>query len=232
MIEALTVDELSFEVHRSARRKTLELVVDRGGELRLIAPKHLEHEVMASFVREQRFWLYSKLAEKELYLKPKPKKEFVNGEGFPYLGRSYRLLLVDEQEVPLKLDAGRFKLRRRDAGRGREHFVRWYRAHGKPWLIKRAEPWSKLLGVGVPPIDIKDLDHRWGTCTQEGEVSFHWATVLLPARMVDYVIVHELAHLLEFNHTPAFWNHVIRVLPDYAQRKDWMAKNGSEWIVF
>jgi len=108
-IELLAVDDLTFEVRRSPRRKTLQITLDRGGELIIAAPPETDRALLAEFVREKRFWLYTKIAEKEARRQTLDAKEFVTGEGFPYLGRSYRLLLVEEQDAPLKLEAGRFK---------------------------------------------------------------------------------------------------------------------------
>jgi len=120
MTETPTVDDLTFAVRRSAGRKTLEIAVERGGELSICAPLGVGKVRMADFVREKKFWLYTKLAEKEALRQPVGGKELVSGEGFPYLGRSYRLLLVDEQDATLKLEAGCFKMRRALAPKGRE----------------------------------------------------------------------------------------------------------------
>jgi predicted metal-dependent hydrolase len=133
-METLTVDELTFEVRRSPRRKTLEITLDRAGELIIAAPPEVGQERLSAFVREKRFWLYAKMAEKASLQQPMAGKELVSGEGFPYLGRSYRLLLVDDQDVPLKLEAGRFRLRRPLAPQGREHFIAWYTEHARAWL--------------------------------------------------------------------------------------------------
>ncbi|PKN58178.1 MAG: M48 family peptidase [Deltaproteobacteria bacterium HGW-Deltaproteobacteria-14] len=229
--EHLVVDDLDFEVRRSARRKTLEITVDRGGELVITAPPEVADDVMTAFVREKKFWLYTKIAEKAALQQPVGGKEFVTGEGFSYLGRSYRLLLVAEQEVPLKLEAGRFKLTRDVAGDGREHFIRWYVAHAGPWLQKRVAGWSARMGVQPKGVEVRDLGFRWGSCGQAGGVNFHWATILLPATVVDYVIVHELAHLVAPNHTPEFWQRVARALPEYEQRKAWLAEHGGRHVV-
>ncbi len=229
--ERLVVDDLTFEVRRSARRKTLEIILDRGGELIIAAPPDLADEVLAGFVREKKFWLYSKIAEKEALQQPVGGKEFVSGEGFSYLGRSYRLLLVGEQEVPLKLEAGRFKLVRGQAARGREHFIRWYADHAAPWLRRRVQGWAARMGVQPKGVEVRDLGFRWGSCGQTGAVNFHWATILLPASVVDYVVVHELVHLVEPNHTPEFWQRVARTLPEYEQRKAWLAEHGGRHVV-
>ena len=231
MTEALTVDDLTFEVRRSLRRKTVELTVDRGGELILSAPPDVDEELMADFVREKRFWLYTKIAEKEARQQPVGGKEFVSGEGFPYLGRSFRLLLVDEQDNALKLEGGRFKLVREEVSEGREHFIRWYMERGKPWLNRRVKGWASRMGVEPKGVEVRDLGFRWGSCGKARNVNFHWATMLLPASVVDYVIVHELAHLIEPNHTPEFWQRVGRALPEYEQRKAWLAEHGGQYVL-
>ncbi len=227
MSEALTVDELTFEVRRSPGRKTLGLTVDRGGELILSAPPGVGDDTLSAFVREKRFWLYTKIAEKEARDQPVTGKEFVSGEGFPYLGRSYRLLLVDGQDVALKLEGGRFKLRRADAPTGREHFIHWYTTRGRPWLKKRTAGWASRMDVEPTAVEVRDLGFRWGSCGQQGTVNFHWAAMLLPPSVVDYIVVHELVHLIEANHTPEFWLRVQRAMPDFEQRKTWLAEQGG-----
>ena len=231
MTEYLTVDDLTFEVRRSARRKTVEIIVDRGGELLIAAPEGLAQEVMEGFVREKQFWLYTKLAQKEALRRPVGTKEFVTGEGFPYLGKSHRLLLVDQQDVPLKLEAGRFRLLRTEVNRGREHFIRWYSDHAKPWLVQRLQRWNLRVGVKPSGVEVRDLGFRWGSCGSGGTLNFHWAVILLPPSIVDYVIVHELVHLRERDHTPEFWLRVERAMPDYDQRKTWLAEHGGQHVV-
>lgn len=231
MIESLTVDDLTFEVQRSARRKTVEIIVDRGGELRIVAPPGVGAAAMEGFVREKRFWIYTRLAEKEALRQPAPAKAFVTGEGFPYLGRSYRLLLVDAQGCPLKLEAGRFRLRRSEVDRARLHFIAWYAEHARLWLRRRVAQWAPRVGVEAKRIEVRDLGFRWGSCGAGGTLHFHWATILTPPSIADYVVVHELVHLREPNHTPGFWLAVERALPDYAQRKAWLAEHGGQLVV-
>jgi predicted metal-dependent hydrolase len=231
MTDSLTVDDLTFEVRRSSRRKTVEITVDRGGELVISAPPEVDDELISDFVREKRFWLYTKIVEKESREQPIVGKEFVSGEGFPYLGRSYRLLLVDQQDDPLKLEAGRFKLRRDLAPEGRSRFIQWYTAHATPWLRRRMRMWASRMSLEPAGFEVRDLGFRWGSCGQAGNVNFHWATILLPISVVDYVIVHELVHLVEQNHSPEFWRRVGRTLPEYEQRKTWLAEHGGRNVV-
>ena len=190
MTEQLVVDDLAFEVHRSPRRKTVELTVDRGGELRISAPPDAATDWLEQFVREKRFWLYTKLAEQQALQRPVVEKEFVSGEGFPYLGRSYRLLLVDHQDQPLKLVAGRFRMRRDSAEHGRETFVAWYASRAQEWLRRRIGEWSRRMRVAPSDLDVRDLGFRWGSCGRGQRLFFHWATILLPPSIVDYVLVY------------------------------------------
>jgi predicted metal-dependent hydrolase len=227
-VKALTVDDLRFEVRRSRRRTSVQITVDRGGELLLFAPEGCATRVLEQFVREQRFWIYTKLAEKSILGSPVPKKQFVSGEGLPYLGRSYRLLLVDALDTPVKLERGRFKLLRSAAEEGEAHMIRWYSQRGQTWLENRVARFLRRVGVEPVAVTVQNLGYRWGSCGKGGRLFFHWRTVLLPPSVIDYVVVHELVHLLETRHTQAFWSRVERVMPDYEQRKRWLAEQGRE----
>ncbi len=230
MSTTLTVDDLEFEVRTSPRRKTIQITVDRGGELIVSGPQGCDLDAMERFVHEKRFWVYTKLAEKEALRQPTRSRSFVNGEGFPYLGRSHRLLLVNRQDEPLKLDRGRFRLIRSEAHRGREHFVDWYASRGRPWLSDRVERFAGRLGVEVLGVEVRDLGFRWGSCGKNGTLNFHWYTMQLPASIAEYIVVHELAHLKVHNHSQAFWGLVERLLPDFAVRKQWLAQRGGALV--
>ena len=231
-MNSFVVDDLCFELRQSPRRSTLQVTIDRFGELILSAPQHCDATVLERFVREKRFWIYTKLALKDAQRPAPARKEFVNGEGFPYLGRSYRLLLVDEQAVPLKLTNGRFQLDRRRLDRPRSHFVDWYTSRGREWLQHRVSRWIPRIDRAPRDVRVQDLGFRWGSCGSRGNVNLHWATILLPPPIVDYILVHELVHLHERRHGPEFWRRVERILPDYQSRKRWLAENGGWSIRF
>lgn len=224
----MVVDDLRFTVQRSERRKTMQITVERSGDLVLCAPLEVNEAALRAFVFEKRFWIYTKLAEKDRLQRQVPRKEFVGGEGFLYLGRSYRLKLIDEQDVPLKLTAGRFCLRRDALPAAREHFIRWYSRHAKAWLAGRVAEYQSRMEVQPAGVRVQDLGYRWGSCGKGDWLYFHWKAILLPARIAEYVVVHEIAHLHEAHHTPAFWLRVERAMPDFAQRKAWLAEHGID----
>jgi predicted metal-dependent hydrolase len=230
MTECLHVEDLSFALTRSPRRSTVGITVDRDGSLLVSAPDGCPLADVDRAVRRKLPWLYRKLAEKAELLSPPPRpKEFVPGEGFSYLGRSYRLSLVADpagSSPPLRLHQGRFLLLRDERSRAADHFANCYTAHAHPWLERRVALFSDRVEVTPLGIRVRDLGYRWGSCTNSGLLHFHWRCILLPPRILDYLVVHELVHLHELNHGPTFWRRLERTLPDYADRRRWLAENG------
>ena len=203
MTETLRLGGLVFEVRRSERRKTLGLTVDRGGELVAHVPAKTSVEELSRWIGKKLLWVHRKLALKEEAAPRMRGPEYVSGEAFCYLGRRYRLKLVDRQEQPLQFDGTRFTLRR-DARPAEPHFRRWYIATGADWLRRRVEALSARTASKPRRVEVRDLGFRWGSCGRNGVLLFNWKVLQLPVRLVDYVIVHELVHLREGHHGPAF----------------------------
>ena len=220
------VGDLTFALKRSDRRRTMEITVERDGSLILSAPPSVGDDRLRRFVTDKRFWVYTKLAQKDRLRQVVSTKQFVTGEGFNYLGRSYRLKLVDEQNVALKIINGRFQLLRVNQGNGREEFVRWYIERAKHWITDRVVSYAPRMSVAPAGVKVQDLGYRWGSCGKGDWLYFHWKTILLPPQIAEYVVVHEMAHLYERHHTPEFWLRVERAMPDFERRREKLAEIG------
>lgn len=229
MSETLQVDDLRFTLLRSSRRRTVGITVERDGSLVLTAPHDCSVQRVEQIARDKQFWVYTKLAEKNLLFRSPPPKEYVSGESFFYLGRSYRLKLVEDQMTPLRLLHGQFLLRRDAVDRADAHFVRWYTEHGRPWIARRVEQMGTRIGVSPTGVEVRSLGYRWGSCTAAGGLNFHWRSVLLPPRIIEYVVAHELVHLLVPDHGAEFWARLERAMPDYDARKQWLAERGAAY---
>lgn len=225
-MNTLRVDDLSFALQTSSRRKTLQITVERDGSLVMSAPPRVSKGLLRQFALEKRFWVYTKLAEKDRLHKTAPVKTFIDGEGFLYLGRSYRLRLVESQDVPIKLQNGRLMLVSELRSQGRDHLIRWYSGRARLWLWDKVQEYAQRMQVCPAGIRVQDLGYRWGSCGKGEYLYPHWKTILLPARIAEYVVVHELAHLAERHHTPAFWLRIERAMADFELRKLWLAENG------
>ena len=230
----ITVGDLSFMVRQSDRRRTVGITVDRDGSLLLHAPAGAKPDAVAAWAWSKRGWVFRKLADKHLLLAAAPAKEFVTGEGFDYLGRHYRLQLTsDPPSGAVKLERGRLRMPRAlaDTDQGREAIVRWYRQRALTWLPRRIRPWAQRMGVQPGDLEVRDLGYRWGSLGRDDRLNIHWAAMQLPACLIDYVLVHELAHIGQPRHTPAFWAAVERALPGYDERRARVASVGATlWL--
>jgi predicted ABC-type ATPase/predicted metal-dependent hydrolase len=228
--EALQVQGLTFEVRRGTRRRTLEMIVDRAGALRIHAPEGTASHELAHWATTKLLWVHRKLATKaEIAVRAKS-PDFVSGEIFSYLGRSYRLKVVEDQPEALRFVGVRFLLRRDARSGGLELFRRWYRRAGTDWLRKRVEFLAPRTAVGPGHVKVRDMGFRWASCSPAGAVSFHWKVLQLPVRLVDYVIIHELTHLLHPRHDEEFWACVERAMPDWQARKAEMAECATRYL--
>ncbi|MEV0974985.1 M48 family metallopeptidase [Microtetraspora glauca] len=222
----LHVGELRIAVSVSDRRKSVRLTVERDASVTAVVPPGISKNELTRMVEAKRPWLYGKLAEKRDLGENPPEKEYVSGEGFLYLGRSYRLRIVDSGDV--RLSRGRLELAE---GGGARDLVRWYRRVGDPWLRRRVQPWVSRMGTEMTGLRVRPLGYRWGSCSQDGQVNIHWATMQLSPTLIDYVLVHELAHLRRPDHGPEFWRIVERTMPGYEDCRERLRRAGNDlWL--
>lgn len=222
---------IPYTVVRS-RRSTADIVIERDGRVVVRAPEWIGDEEVESIVGSKHYWIYQALAEWRDLNATRVLREYKNGEGFLYLGRAYRLLLVGDQAEPLQLKAGRFALRRDLVEQGetaaaKAAFRDYYVARGADRIPQRVAYYAPKVGVEPAGVEIRDLGNRWATCSAAGKLSFHWKCMMAPQTIIDYIIVHELCHFHHRDHTDAFWNEVDKVIPDFRERKEWLRRHGA-----
>jgi predicted metal-dependent hydrolase len=228
--QVMLVGDLEVTVKVSDRRRTVGLTVERDATITALVPPDTDQVWLARAITAKRPWLFAKLRERAETGLTRP-REYVTGEGFPYLGRSYRLLLVDDGSAPVRLWRGRLELRRDRTDDAAAHLVRWYRTVGQPWLDKRAAPWTQRMTTEVSTLRVRPLGYRWGSCSADGTVNIHWATMQLQPDLIDYVLVHELAHVRHHDHGGAFWGTVERAMPDASVRRVRLRRAGASlWL--
>lgn len=230
MSQLITVDDLQVEIRRSTRRKTVDLTVDRAGELVISVPSSFSDEQVEKIIRDRMLWIYQTLGEKKRILHPKSEKEYVTGEGFFYLGKRYRLKVLRDwgpSKAPLRLKKGRFMISSDQTEKGREHFVQWYSKQAYKRIGLEIEGLAARVGVEPNEIRVLDLGNNWASCSKKGGLNFHWRVILLPIEKVRYLILHELVHLIEHNHSTRFYEILKRVSPDYEEEELWLKLNGD-----
>ena len=144
----------------------------------------------------------------------------------PYLGRHYGIEVVESRAAGIRFEQ-KFLVPRHLGGRGREAFRAWYIERAKEKILPRIPPRAECLGVEYVSAKITDSRFRWGSCTPKDNLNLNWRLIKAPLFVIDYIVVHELAHLIEPNHSPRFWNIVGCQVPNLEKAKGWLMEHGE-----
>ena len=229
-LEQLDIQGFEVAVRRSNRRRTIGITVERDGSVTAVAPTTTKIRTVEEAILRRAPWILARIEEKAEFARPAQPKQFVSGEGFPYLGRFHRLLIVDPQELALLFEAGRWKLAQRAVPDARKHFIDWYQDAAEHWIEDRIRRFSTRIGIKPVGFQVRDIGFRWGSCGVDEQLNFHWAVVLLPRDLAEYVVVHELTHLGGLQHSSAFWQCLTRILPDAPNRRVRLASEATKWL--
>lgn len=226
------MEEFDFKVQIkiSDTRKSVYLSVEED-LVEVLVPQSISYDRIKDVIKKKSLWIKTKL--KENASKPTfRKKEYISGESFLYLGKNYRLKIKEGDISSVKLIGGNLEVTTQTLQKNREDEVKklledWYRNQAEKRLKEKTKRFSKIIGVHPKSVSIKQFKSRWGSCSAKGELSYNWRIILAPHHIVDYVVVHELCHLLEHNHSQRFWKNVEYFLPDWKERKNCL-KNFNE----
>ncbi len=220
--------DLKYTIVRSPRRRKLTITVERDRTVVVHAPSATPEETIHQVVEARRQWIFEKIRHAQKYddLPHPPGKELVNGESALYLGRSYRIEMVATNLGEIEF-AQRFFVPVHLADHKLEAFRNWYIARAEERILPRVSYHARQLGVEFVQAKIVDNRYRWGSCTVSNNLTFNWRLIKAPMSVIDYVIVHELAHLIEANHTPRFWNIVKAQIANTDKSKRWLKEHGQ-----
>jgi len=215
---------INYELVRS-NRKSIGITIERDAQVVVNAPIDLDKQTIEKHIHKKRFWIWEKLAIKKDSLENIVQKQFVTGESFSYLGRNYRLKIVNDNSE-LKLKNGWFVLGEKKQKKAKEIFKAWYSEHLKTKIDERLKIICEKANIKRPDFRIMELGFRWGSCTKEGVLNFNYKIAMAPIGIIDYIIVHELVHLKIHIHNEKFWKEVSRMMPNYLEKKEWLRKEG------
>ena len=220
-----TYKDITYSLARSDR-KTMSIYVEPDGSVSVRVPKDLDISKVNKIIDLKSYWIYTSLSEVEQLNGSKVKRQIVDGEGFLYLGKSYRLKIDKELATPLALAQGCFILDEAHINKVKSHFINFYKEEAKKLIPTRVDYYKKKLGVNPSKIRVMELKNRWASRGKSG-LNFHWKIMLAPISIIDYVIVHELAHYLKEEHSDEFWEIVESIMPNYKDKKEWLKINGA-----
>lgn len=221
---------LTYSVEKS-ERKTLSLILERNNDIVIKAPLEATSEKVEDFFMRKQIWIYTKLEEKKCLIHCPEKKDFVNWEWFYYLWRMYKLHIVETEDFKLRFYKNRFELNSKYIDSGKEIFTDWYKHRFNEKILPRVKMIALNHWFEYTSISVKDLKNKWGSCTPDNKLNFHWKIILAPVSVIEYIIIHELCHIKEKNHSPKFWDLVARYMPKYENHKEWLKRNWWEFVL-
>lgn len=216
---------LDYKIQYS-NRKTLNISVERDRSIVVRAPENLSLDKIEEIVHSKRNWIKDKINHAQKYPVDFNAKEFVSGESLLYLGRNYQLLVVDEHYEGIRFNQG-FSISKSNQENANELFKEWYLAKALEKIEPLAKKFAANLGVKYNECKTSEMKYRWASCTPKNNILFNWRIIKAPMYVLEYLVAHELAHLIEQNHTPVFWNIVSIQVPNYEKAKKWLKEKGQ-----
>jgi predicted metal-dependent hydrolase len=231
MNERIHTGGFDIELRRSSKRRSYGLTVDRAGAVVAHAPESAPSDEIRDWIRSRLLWLHQKQMAKQALQPISGSLEFVTGESIFYLGKSRRIKRHAESSKGVQFDGNHFLL-----GVDEEHptsaFRRWFIQQGRSWFPERVDWFQNRISCKPGVIRVCDLGFRWGSCSTKGNLNFNWRLLQLPLRLIDYVVAHEMAHLMVPNHDPAFWKVLKEIQPDCMERRDELDHQARRYLRF
>ena len=216
----IKIDKL-FRSHR----KTIGLQITTDARLIVRAPYFASESLIHKLIRQKESWIRAK----QDYFKQRQSKilvkKFLPGEEFLFLGKNYPLVVIEDLPIAVVLDTSLF-ISKVVLGNARDHLECWYKAQALEHFTQRVNYYAQASDLKYKSIRINNATTRWGSCGYKSTLNFSWRLIMAPSRVVDYVIIHELMHLKQRNHSRRFWAEVANILPDYKQDERWLKHNG------
>ena len=213
------MDEPASTVVRS-QRKTVTLTIDRSGSLTVRAPYRADSVWLDALVRRHAGWIEKKRAQIAAENAAFPPFTFREGAPLPYLGQTLALTFADCPAVAIRRGALLLPF-----GSVSEELIAWLRGQAQVLLAERTASFAEFMGVSFQSVSVTRARTRWGSCSAADRLSFTWRLIFCEPAAIDYVVVHELAHIEHKNHGAAFWARVQSVLPGFAEQRDWLKRH-------
>lgn len=212
-------------------RKTMSIEVEPSREVNVICPLGVTEIDILKKVKSKAKWIVQKQYDARFINVNKINREAVNGESYMYLGRNYSLLLDvndDMKDIVVKLYRGKFIIETytRDQEKIKLALENWYREKTLLRVKERVNYFKQYFNIRPKDIKVKEQKKRWASCTSGNELLFNWRCSMAPANILDYIVLHEMTHMIYKDHSQEFWDRMSIVMPDYEVRKEWLRNNG------
>lgn len=213
-------------VVRSSRR-SLAVEVHDGGDVLIRAPKAASNEQIESFLRRKSVWLYAK-RRKAAEIAPPDPSPLVAGSSVLYVGKARRIRLARSAEKPFRFDGAEFWVRADEMPNIVDWLRQWLEARAEEIIPPLVSETADRLGFQYREVRVTDLKARWGSFSARSVLTFNWRLIMAPPFVLRYVVAHELAHTVEPNHGPRFWNLVRTISSRTEEARAWLDRHERE----
>ena len=192
-------------------------------------PFFLTDKSLEKLIKKKNNWIKKQLDIQSKTQLPQ-KKEYSNGENFLYLGKNYRLKIVVNNKYFVCIKDSFLQVNVKndlDIAKVKKLIKKWYFKNSLIYFKAQTNNYATTNNLNVNSVKIRDYKARWGSCSINGDISFNWRLIMSPPKIIEYVIIHELMHLKEHNHSPKYWKHVESLYPNIKQAKEWLMYNGQ-----
>lgn len=212
----------------SHRARHPRLIIAPGTGLRVVMPLGYDHSRLVHFIQRRQGWILKHL-DRIAALPAEPDTGTSLPETIPFLGIAHaiRVIVVPGRRASVRLDGRGFSVTVPEEHAARPTLEAWLREAARFAIVAHVERRAAEMGHTFGKVAIRDQKTRWGSCSQAGNLNFNWRLILAPPAVLDYVVVHELAHRAELNHSARFWRVVARHCPTMSEHRAWLHSRGA-----
>ncbi len=211
-----------------SNRKSIAVCIDHFGKVIVRAPKRVDEKRIFAFLEEKQAWINKKKTEKENLLAPLP-NENLDGYVFLLLGKDCRIRLYEGARVCFDGENGILYLPKEKPS---ARLLKWLKDNAKRIFTAVTAQKAAEMGVTFQKVSVSSAKTRWGTCSADNKIRYTFRLLYTTKEVIEYVIVHELAHIKHKNHSAAFWGEVERYIPDWKLRRKWLKDHGVLMEIF
>lgn len=238
--QTILIEQTNFEliiVRTKKRRRTVALSIKPPSKLVVRAPYKTAFSFIEEFIFERAKWILARFNELQEKHQHQKNYQYINGEEFYFLGAAYLLQIIEYDKIRTRCemrtsslivsanhDSSKYEIRR--------CLVTWYQKQAKTYFLQRLNFWSEKLNIRFNHFSISSAKTRWGSCNYKNDIRLNWRLMMMTSSIIDYVVIHELCHVIHKNHSKRFWSLVAKAMPDYKQHQEQLKKWARELILF
>lgn len=235
MIYTFLEETISFDLVYK-KRKAVAIHIDSYGRIEVQAPKGTAEEDVLQVVEQRWDLIQKKIKEMKDRMEGPQEKVYEYGEVFLYLGKPYAIIISEDKElkkdcVKVEGDMLHLYVRIQEEDRIKQALKRFYYQKCKALVEQRIGAHQRSFKTKPRSITISDNQGTWGTCDSKLQLTFNWKLAMAPPEIIDYVVVHEMCHMVHLNHDRSFWRLLGSMIPDYEQRQNWLALSSWKMVV-